>query len=110
PDAIGGSVERRRDLHCYAPAIRWVEDASREAHPLQAVDHPRDGAAGEPGLSGQFPGAEPAGVFDDVEAAEVGLRHPEPLGGEAVDRIVLIRAHPELADELLDQVLLRSPR
>jgi hypothetical protein len=106
PDPSGRFVERRSDLQPDSPAIGVVRHASRIAGPLEAVDHPGHGAGGEPGLVGQLARGQPSRVLDDVETAKVALADAQPLGGQAVERIVLVAADPELADQLVDQFLL----
>src|SRR5579884_2613 len=102
PNALGGSVEGIGYLQSHAPAVHRVRHAPRIARALEPVDDSGDGARGKPRLAGQLPRRESAAVFDDVEAPKIGLTDAQPLGGEAVERVVLVAARPEFADELFN--------
>ncbi len=102
PDLLRPPIERGRYFDAHAPAVGWIGNPARKPQPLQPIDHPGDRAGRESGLVGQVPGAEPAAVFDDVEAAQVGLADAKSLGGEAVEGVILVAASPELADQLLN--------
>jgi hypothetical protein len=39
---------------------------------------------------------------------QVGVVYAEPIGGQVFKRQVLVGARPELSDQLIDQVALRS--
>src|SRR4029453_15468928 len=106
PDLVGACVELGCHLDLDPAAVPRVGDATGVAGALQPVDHAGHRSAGEPPLPGALPRGWPAGGLDRVQAVEVGAVHPEPLGGEVVEGTVLVAGGPELAHQLVDQLLL----
>ncbi len=86
-----------------ASAIGTVRNAARVTGFLEAVDHSGHGTGGQAGLDSELPSWESLAVFDDIQAAEVSLAHAESLGGEAVERVVLVATDPEFTDEPVDR-------